>query len=855
MNRILFFEEIEKTMVSRVGGKGANLGEMTGAGFPVPRGFCLTTEIYDAFAEGLSLEDLAGEEARSLLRQRNLPENCRTPLEEALKRFPEGTLFSVRSSATAEDLPYASFAGQQDTYLNVRKEDIPEAVKDCFVSLYTDRAVSYRKQNGIGRPGISVVIQEMVPSDSSGVMFTADPVSGNRTKLVIDAVFGLGEAIVSGLVSPDHIVWDRKKGRIETRQTARKEFAILPLPEGGTRRKELQTEEPVLSDEQVRELAELGIALEKHYGMPQDVEWAVRDGKIFILQTRAITSLYPVPETEDGRFHFFFNLGYQQMYTKAMPVMALDCLCGAVNIKKEELQAFRPTFARPVGGHLFVDYSMIMWIRPLRGLFLKRFMRAMDPLVESAVTELLERHPKLPHPDPALPAAFRNVRRAFRKALRSEDPYATALEMLETLENRSDKAIEAVRAEKPGPEALPVLFRSCLAIETLTDTFAPTVVAGALALKQLEKMEERMGCPGKWTRDIQVGNEGNIATEMNLHLGDLADLAAGDPNLQALLQEEGEDLQEKLMKRQDAFGEAYRTFMEKYGFRCPGELDISQPRWRDDATALIAQIRTMAKGKETGSHRREYEDKNRKAREQGEELVRAVREKLGERSARKARLQLERYRAYFPKREHFKYYWMRTFGEVRVLLLEIGEILAERGQIEKKEDIMHLHMMDVYRVLPSGEDLKPLVEQNRIEFDRVARLTPPRILTGEGEVLMGRISRKGLPEGALAGMGVSAGCVEGIARVITDPSEATVGKGEILVAPFTDPGWTPLFVDAAAVVTEIGGTLTHGAVVAREYGIPGVVGVTDATKIIRTGQRIRVDGTEGFVMLLEEAED
>ena len=852
MNRILFFEEIDKTMVSRVGGKGANLGEMTGAGFPVPKGFCLTTEIYDAFAEGLSLEGLAGEEARSLLRQRNLPENCRTPLEEALKRFPEGTLFSVRSSATAEDLPYASFAGQQDTYLNVRKEDIPEAVKDCFVSLYTDRAVSYRKQNGIGRPGISVVIQEMVPSDSSGVMFTADPVSGNRTKLVIDAVFGLGEAIVSGLVSPDHIVWDRKKGRIVTRQTARKEFAILPLPEGGTRRKELQTEEPVLSDEQVRELAELGIALEKHYGMPQDVEWAVRDGKIFILQTRAITSLYPVPETEDGRFHFFFNLGYQQMYTKAMPVMALDCLCGAVNIKKEELQAFRPTFARPVGGHLFVDYSMIMWIRPLRGLFLKRLMKAMDPLVESAVEELLERHPKLPHPDPALPAAFWKVLRAFRRAMQSKDPAGTASEMLETLKNRSDRAIEAIRAEKPGPEALPVLFRSCLAIETLTDTFAPTVVTGALALKRLEKMEEKMNCPGKWTRDIQVGNEGSIATEMNLLLGDLADLAAGDPDLQALLQEDGADLQKKLIERQDAFGEAYRAFMEQFGFRCAGELDISQPRWQEDPKPLISQILNMAKGKEPGSHRREYGEKNQRAREQGEELIRAVREKLGERSAGKARIQLERYRAYFPKREHFKYYWMRTFGEVRALLLEIGEILAEKGQIENREDIMHLHMMNVYCGLSSGEDLRPLAEQNRIEFVRVARLTPPRILTGEGEVLMGRISRKELPEGALAGMGVSPGCAEGIARVITDPSEAALEKGEILVAPFTDPGWTPLFADAAAVVTEIGGTLTHGAVVAREYGIPGVVGVTDATKIIWTGRKIRVDGTEGFVLLLDE---
>ena len=304
MKQIVFFHEIDKTMLPLVGGKGANLGEMTRAGFPVPKGFCLTTEVYEAFAAGLQLEGLTGEKARSILEKRGLPARCEAQIQHALKQFPNGTLFSVRSSATAEDLPYASFAGQQDTFLNVAAKDVAKAVKNCFVSLYTDRAVSYRRQNGIEKPSMSVVIQEMVASDSSGVMFTADPVTGNRTKLVIDAVFGLGEAIVSGLVSPDRIVYDRKSQSTLSEEIAKKEFAIRPLPGGETRREEIQSEEPVLTEMQIRKLVILGEALEDHYGHPQDVEWAFQDGRLYLLQTRAITSLYPVPEFQDSKFHF-----------------------------------------------------------------------------------------------------------------------------------------------------------------------------------------------------------------------------------------------------------------------------------------------------------------------------------------------------------------------------------------------------------------------------------------------------------------------------------------------------------------------------------------------------------------------
>lgn len=850
MKQILFFNEIDQTMLPQVGGKGANLGEMTRAGFPVPKGFCLTTAVYDAFAEGLQLEGMTGEKARGVLAKRGLPARCEAQIRQALKNFPAGTLFSVRSSATAEDLPYASFAGQQDTYLNVKPENVAKAVRNCFISLYTDRAVSYRRQNGITNPGMSVVVQEMVASDASGVMFTADPVSGNRCRLVIDAVFGLGEAIVSGLVSPDHIVYDRKSKSILSTEIAKKEFAIRPLPDGETEREVIQSEEPVLTQQDIRKLVILGEALEDHYGQPQDVEWAIRDGSLYLLQTRPVTSLYPAPDFEDGKFHFLYNMGYQQMNTNAMPAMALDCLCGATNIRRDDLMNYKPSLFRPVGQHLFIDLSTIMWVKPLRKFYMQKASRIIDPYLGPATEELMSRGNKLHHPDAAVSAAFSRAARRFTKVNSSKDPAKTAADMVGTLRQRSDSAITKIGAASSA-DALQVIFKSCIVVNSLMDPFLPTLLSGITALRHLEELEEKMGCKGRYTKDLQIGNEGNAVTEMNLQLGDLADLAAADPQLLQLLRGGGDDLQEKLIGRQDDFGNAYREFMRQYGFRCAGEIDISKPRWLEDPSALIMQIAAMAKDKEPGSHRREYETKNQLARKQAEALIREIEQKLGKRSARNARADLERFRAYYPKREHLKHYWMRTFDAVRMKLLEIGEELAENDQIDCREDIMHLRMPDVNDALMTEEDLRPLVEKNRTEYSRVSRLTPPRILTSEGEVIMGALSGEGLPENALVGVGVSGGSVEGIAKVITDPSGASVEKGEILVAPLSDPGWTPLFVDAAAVVLEIGGALTHGAVVAREYGIPGVVGVTDATKQIRTGQKIRVDGTDGYVLILE----
>lgn len=849
MKKLLYFSEIDRSMVALVGGKGANLGEMTQAGFPVPPGFCLTTTLYDQFSSGLDLEELSGPEARSLLSQRELPADCTQLITEALTRFPPDTLFSVRSSATAEDLPFASFAGQQDTYLNVAPVDLAQAVKNCFVSLYTDRAVSYRKQNGITHPSMSVVVQQMIRSEASGVLFTADPVSNRRSLLVIDAIFGLGEAIVSGLVSPDHYEYEKKTEAISKETIAKKEFAILATPGGGTERQVLNSQDRVLTQEQIRELAQIGIQLEEHYGAPQDVEWAMEGGKLYILQTRAITSLYPAPHFEDGRFHFLYCLGYQQMYTNAMPALSLDCLRGIFNLGKRNFLTYEQKFLVPVGQHTFIDISQVLSIPPIRKILPEKLLPMMDPLAPSAIKELLARKEKLPKPDPVFRGIPKRVLPNFPKFMRASDPTAKAQEFLHRVESTQDEKRAILLSLPPEPKSLETMFANLGIIEIFTE-FIPMVFSGVIALKRLEKIEETMGEPGRWTKEIQIGNEGNVVTEMGLHLGDLADFVAADPTLRDLLTDGDDGLKEKLLTRTDAFGLCYRDFLTRYGFRCAGELDISQPRWADDPTPLFSQILTLAADKEPGSHRRDFQKKVDRANHQAEEMIQVIRQKLGRRKARTAQNLLLQFRAYYALREHFKYIWISNFGSARALLLKNGHLLVQQGQIEEKEDVFHLRLPELHKALGSGEDLRPLIAQRKEEFERVSRLTAPRILTSEGEVLMGGLSRDGIPEEALVGFGVSSGTVDGIAKVILNPAGASVEQGEILVAPFTDPGWTPLFVNAAAVVTEIGGTLTHGAVVAREYGIPGVVGVTDAAKLLKTGQKIRVDGTSGFVLPL-----
>lgn len=333
---VLYFDTISAADLAKVGGKGANLGELTRAGFNVPPGFCVGTSAFSHFMaeatqdiyaalENVTLNDIqqlrqVGNEVRTHLKRIPLPEDVADAVVEAWLKLGDDYAYAVRSSATAEDLPYTSFAGQQDTFLNVRgRETLLASVKACFISLFTDRAILYRMQNGFDhrKVALAAVVQRMVQSDVAGILFTADPVSGNRNIASIDASFGLGEALVSGLVSADLYQVDKKPYQITKRQIASKQIAIQPLDAGGTEQIELPEDErtrAALMDAQIIELARLGSQIEAHFGKPQDIEWALADSIFYIIQSRPITSLYPLPQPrpEDDTLHVYASLSHQR---------------------------------------------------------------------------------------------------------------------------------------------------------------------------------------------------------------------------------------------------------------------------------------------------------------------------------------------------------------------------------------------------------------------------------------------------------------------------------------------------------------------------------------------------------------
>ena len=406
---VLPFSEIRAADLPLVGGKGANLGELTQAGFPIPGGFCLTTAAFQRFMgagpdpEGLyaQLDSIAtddvgtvrrvGERIRRTLLDVPVPGTVSDAVTRAWRDTGTDQAYAVRSSATVEDLPDASFAGQQDTYLNVVGEaDLLDAVRRCWVSLFTDRAILYRAQNDFPHHEVylAVVVQKMVMSKISGILFTADPLTGHRHTLTIDASFGLGEALVGGLVTPDAYSVDKRTRTILDRQIADKRIAIHPEVNGGTRQvtlDETQRERPVLTDERILALADLGSRVEAHYGVPQDIEWAIADGQIHLLQARPITSLYPIDglRSPDDSLHIFFSLGHQQSMTSAMAPLSLSTIQVLMPIGHAE-SAFDNTVIRASGGRLYADLTS-----PLRHPILRsgllRLLSQLDLLAPQAV--------------------------------------------------------------------------------------------------------------------------------------------------------------------------------------------------------------------------------------------------------------------------------------------------------------------------------------------------------------------------------------------------------------------------------------------------------------------------------------
>lgn len=890
---VLPLEAIAAADLPRVGGKGANLGELARAGFPVPGGFCVTTAAFRRFLAGsraaaeeayAALDALApgdveaAREAGAFVRDRlgrlPVPSDVATAVVAAWQDAGADAAYAVRSSATAEDLPDASFAGQQDTVLNVLgAEALLEAVHRCWVSLFTDRAILYRQQNGFDHRAValSVVVQRMVVPAVSGILFTADPLTGNRRVASIDAGFGLGEALVGGLVTADLYRVDRTRGRLLEARVADKAMAIRPLPGGGTERQELvgaARTQPSLAPEQAVALAELGGRIEAHYGRPQDIEWVIDgEGETWIVQSRPITSLYPLPEPapRDGALHVYLSFGHAQVMTDAMRPLGRSTVRTMVPFGKDGPPEAENRWFAEAGGRLYVDATPLLAVAPLRHA-LPRVLGVADPLIAGAVGAVVARPEFVRRLEDLEDGATRwRVARTMGPLLaralawlawRNPDRAVTALAAA------ADRRVAAVRSALDAAPDLP--GRVAAARRSLGALFAPLVremlpvIAGGMLARLA--LERRIGVARDDLGALLRGLRGNVTTEMDLRVGDLADAARTRPDVARILATRPPDealAALAVLPEAAGFRAELAAFLAAYGMRGGSEIDLTRPRWRDDPAPLLRVVAGSLQREEAGAHRAHFAVLSAEAEAATERLVAAARRgALGPLRALVARRLARAARGLLAGREHPKFAMIRALDLVRSVALEAGAALAADGRLAAPEDVLDLRWSEIEAALADPElDVAARVASRRAEHVRDAARRPPRVMTSEGEVVTAAHSADGAPEGALIGTGASGGAYEGVARVVLDPGAAVLQPGEVLVAPFTDPGWTPLFLNAGALVMEVGGLMTHGSVVAREYGIPAVVGVEGALARLATGQRLRVDGDAGWVEVLPAADD
>jgi phosphoenolpyruvate synthase/pyruvate phosphate dikinase len=862
-NYVLDFQEIDQTQVDLVGGKGANLGELSRIeGILVPAGFCVTTKAFrrimaDAPTIDEQLDRLSGlspddhgairtlsAEIRGAIEEVAIPDDLSAAITRSIVRFGERDSYAVRSSANAEDLPTASSAGQQDTYLNiVGSTSILDHVSRCWASLFTERAVAYRLRNGIGPRSVhmAVALQRMVFPQAAGVLFTADPVTSNRKVVSVEAIFGLGEASVSGRVNADG--YEVREGEVVAKVIATKSLAVYPSSGGGTEERAVvpdRQERAVLTDAQVVRLAGLGRRIEAHFGHPQDIEWCLVDDGFRIVQSRPITTLYPIPFSGDQQNHVYLSVGHAQMMTDAMKPLGLSFW---------QLTAARPMHV--AGGRLFVDVTSDL-ASPTRRAGLLDVFRKSDPLASDALEAILGRDhfiPTVGDESPGPPPSGG-----------PPAPIETDPAIVTGLIERSEASITTLKSDiggKSGSALLDFILADLPELKRiLFDPKSHRVFMTAIEATWWlnERLETWLG--EKSAADTLAQSvPHNVTSEMGLALLDIADVIRPYPEMVAFLHHVSD---ESFLDELPEFAggeearDAIRAYLDRYGMRCVGEIDITRPRWSERPSTLVPLILSNVSNFEPGVGARRFEQGRQEAREKEQELLARLRQLPdGEQKAEETKRMIDRVRTFMGYREYPKYGMVSRYFVYKQALLEEADRLVEAHVLGDREDIFYLGFEELQEVVRTGLVDDQLIRRRKQEFRSYQTLTPPRVSTSDGEVVAGSYRRHDVPAGALIGLPVSSGTVEGRARVVSDMAEASFEAGDILVTSFTDPSWTPAFVAIAGLVTEVGGLMTHGAVIAREYGLPAVVGVEGAAQLIGDGQRIRVNGIDGYVEILD----
>lgn len=845
---VLPFDQVRAADVALAGGKGANLGELMAQGFPVPPGFIVSTR---AFREVFDSQGLAGQGA-SQIQQRiidaEMPGALAGAILDAHARLVDGRdiLCAVRSSATAEDLAGASFAGQHGTYYYVDRQRLLEMIRRCWGSLWSPEAVEYRSSRGIPHEAVSmaVVVQEMIRSEVSGVAFTANPLNGDRGQIVIESSWGMGAALVDGRVTPDRFVVGREDLKLREQRIAEKRFMILPrLVEGHDERlvgvPEQMRRRETLRPDQVTTVAEWSLKCEEHFGAPQDVEWAITDGRFHLLQSRPITTLRAEPSDQPVKGKYVLFKAIAENFTDPMTPLTAELVSSC-----------SPPLVRMIGRRPYFDLALIRPLVPFE-------------LSDEALAELLY----LGGSPPPLRLSLRKLPIAFAAVLLNYLAFAV---LYARTRGMPDDFMQGYRAlcrridEDPryGPlETLERLWllpgllepvgKQALLINGTFFRFAPWMAA-------LKAMLRRwlVAFPAEAVSLLCSGSEGVVTAEMGREIEGLASAARREPVVVDLLSRSSPA--EALARLRDEpasrhfLGELER-FLSVHGHRGLKEFELRSPRWEENPAQVVGMVRNYVMA---DSEPAADPDKAAHARAELEIVIRrALEQRALERTARLRwrliRAAAGRVRYFLKLRENSRFYHIMALGVVRKKILRIEETLLRGGKLKCRDDIFFLRLSEL-EALQAGRtewrELDDRIRERRLEHIRLSKTTPPRTI---GINLPKPAPQQGSAD-TLTGQCASPGRYIGIARVILDPTvDVTLQPGEILVAPYTDPAWTPLFLTAGAAVVEVGSYLSHAGTVAREYRMPCLVDVPDCTRRIRTGMRLELDADAGTVRIRE----
>ncbi|MGC5307414.1 PEP/pyruvate-binding domain-containing protein [Micromonospora zamorensis] len=797
---VIALSEATTQMIDLVGGKAAGLGELIRRGERVPEGFCVTTE-----AHRLGVIPTA-------------------EVVAAYERLGAGPV-AVRSSATAEDLPDASFAGQQDTVLNVTgTAELIAAIETCWDSLHSDRATAYRDAREIDHQAVrmAVVVQRMITPTVAGVLFTANPLTGRRDEMAVDAAAGLGTTVVDGAAPVDHYVLDG-----------------VPRDDTGC-----------LTSAHLAELRATGERLQAHFGSPQDVEWAIdADDVLWLLQSRPITNLFPLPpRTGEPLPRVYLEFGHVQGMLQPVTPMGMSTLrtqiaamLAALGVRVDIVD---------IGGRLYGDLSDLARDRSSRKRLVKLLAVDFGPRAQAVMQHVLA--------DPRFAPTSGGARRggaqgaaSLRTAGRAVVGILRALARPEAARIRMFEAIEQMRVRSAAPADLRTAadrlrFVQAQDSDDSADAIMWPIVAGMLAAALPTALLKGVAGPDE-IHTVLGGMPHNVTIEMDLALWRLAQ-GAGD-HRQLLLDTPPAELAARHL-RGTLPDIGMTTFLDVYGHRGVAEVDLGVPRWAEDPTPVFAAVANYLR---VTDPRQGPDQRFQRAAAAAEaalaELVTRVRRRRPVRGGIAGFL-LRRARALAGLREAGKFAGLYPLRETRRQLLLIGADLHGSGLLDQPEDIMFLTLDEVDAAVHQGVDLRGTVTARRAVHRReLRRRTVPVALLSDGTDVETVLPAVPAGDGTLAGVGASAGRVTGPARVVHDPGTAHIEPGDVLVAATTDPGWTPLFLTAAALVTETGAIMAHGPTVAREYGIPAVICVPDATRTISTGQLVTVDGGTGTITL------